>query len=414
MQHALRSVLLGAGASILAALAVAAPALAAEVRVTVAEYSSKTGPYFEDAAKAFEAANPGTDIKIEVVPWDVLQQKLTTDISGNANADLAIIGTRWLVDFVQQGVVTPLDSYMNDAFKARFIPTFFAPGVLDGKTYGLPIASSARAMYYNKELFEKAGIAAPPATWDELVADATKIKALGLKDTYGFGLQGKEIETDVYFYYAMWSFGGDIVGADGKSGVDSPAAVKAATLYKQMIDDGLTEPGVTAYNREDVQNLFKQGRIGMMFTAPFLASQIKTEAPNLQYGVAPVPKGTTSATYAVTDSIVMFDNSKVKDEAWKFLDFLFQNDWREKFTVNEGFLTENQAVAKLPYFADDPNLKVFTAMLPSAKFAPTIAGWEEIADATGRAMQKIYLGEAKPEEALKAAADQANGVLGAK
>jgi multiple sugar transport system substrate-binding protein len=414
MQHALRSVLLGAGASILAALAVAAPAIAAEVRVTVAEYSSKTGPYFEDAAKAFEAANPGTDIKIEVVPWDVLQQKLTTDISGNANADLAIIGTRWLVDFVQQGVVTPLDSHMNDAFKARFIPTFFQPGVLDGKTYGLPIASSARAMYYNKELFEKAGIAAPPATWDELVADAGKIKALGLKDTYGFGLQGKEIETDVYFYYAMWSFGGDIVGADGKSGIDSPAAVKAATLYKQMIDDGLTEPGVTAYNREDVQNLFKQGRIGMMFTAPFLANQIKTEAPNLKYGVAPVPKGTTSATYAVTDSIVMFDNSKVKDEAWKFLDFLFQSDWREKFTVNEGFLTESPTVAKLPYFADDPNLKVFTAMLPNAKFAPTIAGWEEIADATSRAMQKIYLGEAKPEEALKAAADQANGVLAGK
>lgn len=412
MQHAFRSVLLGAGASILAALA-ALPAVAAEVRVTVAEYSSKTGPYFEEAAKAFEAKNPGTDIKIEVVPWDVLQQKLTTDIAGNANADLAIIGTRWLVDFVQQGVVAPLDSYMTDDFKARFIPTFFAPGVLGGKTYGLPIASSARAMYYNKDLFEKAGIAAPPATWDELVEDAKKIKALGAKDTYGFGLQGKEIETDVYFYYAMWSFGGDIV-VDGKSGVDSDAAIKAATLYKQMIDDGLTEPGVTAYNREDVQNLFKQGRIGMMFTAPFLASQIKTEAPNLKYGVAPVPKGTTSATYAVTDSIVMFDNSKVKDEAWKFMDFLFQSDWREKFTVNEGFLTENQAVAKLPYFTDDPNLKVFNAMLPSAKFAPTIAGWEEIADATGRALQKIYLGEAKPEEALKAAAEQANGVLGAK
>ncbi|KGM35220.1 ABC transporter substrate-binding protein [Inquilinus limosus] len=412
MQHAFRSVLLGAGASILAALA-AAPAVAAEVRVTVAEYSSKTGPYFEEAAKAFEAKNPGTDIKIEVVPWDVLQQKLTTDIAGNANADLAIIGTRWLVDFVQQGVVAPLDGYMTDEFKARFIPTFFAPGVLDGKTYGLPIASSARAMYYNKDLFEKAGIAAPPATWDELVEDAKKIKALGAKDTYGFGLQGKEIETDVYFYYAMWSFGGDIV-VDGKSGIDSEAAIKAATLYKQMIDDGLTEPGVTAYNREDVQNLFKQGRIGMMFTAPFLASQIKTEAPDLKYGVAPVPKGTTSATYAVTDSIVMFENSKVKDEAWKFMDFLFQSDWREKFTVNEGFLTENQAVAKLPYFTDDPNLKVFNAMLPSAKFAPTIAGWEEIADATGRALQKIYLGEAKPEEALKAAAEQANGVLGAK
>lgn len=169
MQHVLRSVLLGAGASVLAALADASPASAAEVRVTVAEYSSKTGPYFEEAAKAFEAANPGTDIRIEMVRWDVLQQNLSdlwglelnTDIAGNANADLTVIATRWLVDFVRQGVVAPLDDYMTDAFKARFIPTFFEPGVLDGKTYGLPIASSARAMYY-KELFEKAGITAPP------------------------------------------------------------------------------------------------------------------------------------------------------------------------------------------------------------------------------------------------------------
>lgn len=124
-----------------------------------------------------------------------------------------------------------------------------------------------------------------------------------------------------------------------------------------------------------------------------------------------MPRGTTSATYAVTDSIVLFERSKVKDEAWKFLDFLFQNDWRETFTVNEGFLTENKAVAQLPHFTDDPDLEVFTVMLPDAKFAPTIAGWEVIADATSRAMQKIYLGEAEPEEALKMAAEQANRVL---
>jgi multiple sugar transport system substrate-binding protein len=61
-------------------------------------------------------------------------------------------------------------------------------------------------MYYNKDLFEKAGITAPPETWEELKAAAAKIKALG-GEVYGFGLQGKEIETDVYFYYAMWSHG---------------------------------------------------------------------------------------------------------------------------------------------------------------------------------------------------------------
>ncbi len=105
----------------------------------------------------FEKANPGTTIKIEDVSWDTLQQKLQTDISGGANADLAIVGTRWLLDFVKDDVAEPLDGYMDASFKARFIGPFLAPGEINGKIYGLPIAASARALYYNKDLLAKVG-----------------------------------------------------------------------------------------------------------------------------------------------------------------------------------------------------------------------------------------------------------------
>ncbi|RUW27204.1 sugar ABC transporter substrate-binding protein [Mesorhizobium sp. M4B.F.Ca.ET.215.01.1.1] len=393
-------------------LAFAAPADAGEVRVTVAEYSAKTGPYFQDVKKEFEAANPGITVKFEVVPWEVLLQKLTTDITAGTNADLSIIGTRWLIDFVQQDVAEPLDGYITPDFKDRFIDTFLSPSIMEGKTYGLPIAASARAMYYNKELFEKAGIAKPPATWTELQEDARKIKALG-SGTFGFGLQGKEIETDVYYYYAMWSQGTEILNKDGTSGLGTQGALDAAKLYKSMIDEGLTEPGVTSNNREDVQNLFKQGKVGMMITAPFLSNQIKEEAPNLKYGVAAIPAGPTGArgTYGVTDSIIMFKNSKNKDEAWKLLDFLFTKEQRAKFTQGEGFLPVNKEEAKMDYYVNNADLAAFTALLPDARFAPVIPGWEEIAQITSDAMQKIYLGSAEPEAALKEAAEKANGVL---
>ncbi len=390
-------------------LALAAPADAGEVRVTVAEYSAKTGPYFEEVKKEFEAANPGITIKYEVVPWDVLLQKLTTDITAGTNADLSIIGTRWLIDFVQQDVAEPLDSYITPDFKGRFIDTFLSPSIMNGKTYGLPIAASARAMYYNKELFEKAGIAKPPATWTELQEDARKIKAQG---AFGFGLQGKEIETDVYYYYAMWSQGTEILNKDGTSGLGTPGALEAAKLYKSMIDEGLTQPGVTSNNREDVQNLFKQGKVGMMITAPFLSNQIKEEVPNLKYGVAAIPAGPTGArgTYGVTDSIIMFKNSKNKDEAWKLLDFLFTKEQRAKFTQGEGFLPVNKEEAKMDYYVNNADLAAFTALLPDARFAPVIPGWEEIAQITSDAMQKIYLG-GDPEAGRKDAAAKANAVL---
>ncbi|RFU48421.1 ABC transporter substrate-binding protein [Paraburkholderia sp. DHOC27] len=378
------------------------------VRVTVAHYSDATAPYFQQVASEFEKANPGTTIKIEDVSWDTLQQKLQTDITGNANADLAIVGTRWLLDFVKDDVAEPLDGYMDASFKNRFIGPFLAPGEINGKVYGLPIAASARALYYNKDLLAKVGYPNGPKTWNDVIDASKKLKAQGIA---GFGLQGKEIETDVYFYYALWSYGGEVVGKDGKAAFNSPAGVKAATLYKTLIDDGLTEPGVTGYSREDVQNLFKQGRVAMVISAPFLSKQIAKEAPNLKYGIDPIPMGTKNATYAVTDSIVMFKNSKVKKEAWKFLDYLFTKEPRVKFTSTEGFLPTTKAEATDPAF-DNPDTKAFIALLPSAKFAPTITGWEDTAKAVSDAMQSIYLGKAQPAAALNAAADKANQSLG--
>jgi multiple sugar transport system substrate-binding protein len=301
-----------AGAALAAGLAAAAPAGAETVRMTVSYYSAATGPYFEKMAAAFHAANPGIDVHIEVVNWSNLLQKLQTDISGNSNADLSIIGTRWLLDFVHDDIAEPLDGYMTADFKGRLIGPFLKPGQINGKTFGLPIAASARALYYNKDMLTKAGFPNGPATWDDVVAAAEKIKAAGAA---GFGLQGKGTETDVYFYYALWSFGGDVVGPDTKAVFASPAGVRALTLYKSMVDRGLTEDGVTNYTRDDLQNLFKQGRVGMVITAPFLVNQIAKESPNLSYGIVPVPKGTTSSTYAVTDSVVMFKNSKVKQAA---------------------------------------------------------------------------------------------------
>jgi multiple sugar transport system substrate-binding protein len=388
-----------------------APALAKEeLRVVLGFYSAATQPTFEGMAKEFMAAHPDVDIKIEVVQWDNLQQRLTTDIAGGNPPDITLIGTRWLVDYVHNDIAEPLDSYITPEFKSRFIESFMAPSTINGKVYALPVAASARAMYYNKDLLAKAGIQNPPATWDELVADAKKIKALG-SDTYGFALQGKEIETDAYWYYSLWTHGGELI-EDGKSGVGSPQAIAALQLYRDMIDQGLTEPDPTGYNRQDIERLFKQGRIGMILTGPWLRGQIKTEAPNLNYGIAEIPAGTRKATYGVTDSLMMFKGGKHNKLAWQFLDeTVFAPKWRIEFTTKEGFLPVTKVEAEAPVFTNDPQLKAFTAMLPFAHFAPPIPNWEQAADATIRALQKVYTKEATADAALKEAATSIDAIL---
>lgn len=396
--------------SALALLAMSGAAIGeTTVDFTVAEYSSKTGPYFEEVAAAFEAENPDIKINVEVVPWDTLLQRLTTDIAGGAAPDISIIGTRWLLDFAEQGIAEPVDGYLTPEFKDTFIDTFMAPSNIDGQIMGLPVAASARAMLINKDLFEQAGATAP-TTWDELYDAAQKISAL--PDAFGFGLQGKEIETDAYFYYSLWTHGGDILNEDGTSGIDSPAGVEALSLYKKMIDEGLTQPSPTNYSREDVFNLFKQGQLGVVFTFPMLIPQIQAEAPDLQYEVLPFPKTTTDATYGVTDTLMMFADSDVKDEAWKFIEFAYKDEWRTVFDHGEGFLPVTKGVAAEEYYTTDKDIAGFAAGLPYAKFAPTIANWEEIADVTVRAVQQVYLDQATPEAALADAAAQINAIRG--
>lgn len=401
---------MAASALAIGVLGAIAPAQAqTKVDFTVAEYSSKTGPYFEEVAAAFEKENPDIDINIQVVPWDTLLQRLTTDIAGGTAPDISIIGTRWLLDFAEQGVAEPVDGYLTPEFKSTFIDTFMAPSVMDGKIMGLPVAASARAMMINMDLFEKAG-ATPPTNWVEFYEAAQKLAAL--PDTFGFGLQGKEIETDAYYYYSLWTHGGDILKADGTSGLDTPEALEAANLYKKMIDEGLTQPSPTNYNREEVFNLFKQGKVGMIFTFPMLVPQIKAEAPDLNYRILPFPEGTAKATYGVTDTLMMFADSDVKEAAWKFIEFAYKDEYRTTFDHGEGFLPVTKGVAAEEYYTTDPDISGFAAGLPYAKFAPTIANWEEIADTTTRTMQQIYLGQVTPEEGLKAAAAEINGIRG--
>lgn len=381
-----------------------------QLRVVVAFYSAATQGIFEGMAKDFTAAHPDADVKIEVVQWDNLQQRLTTDIAGGTAPDIAMIGTRWLVDFVKNDIAEPLDSYVTPDFKARFIESFMGPSTINGKLYGLPVAASARAMYYNKDLLSKAGINEPPENWDTLVADAKKVKALG-NDTYGFALQGKEIETDAYWYYSLWTHGGELI-ENGKSGVASPAAIQSLEFYRSLIDQGLTEPDPTGYNRQDIERLFKQGRVAMILTGPWLRGQMKTDAPNINYGIALIPAGSKKATYGVTDNLMIFKSSQQKKLAWQFLsETAFSPKWRIEFTTKEGFLPVTKVEAEQPQFTNDPQLKAFIDMLPYAHFAPQIPSWEEMADATIRALQKVYTGQAKPDAALKEAASSIDALI---
>ena len=386
-------------------------ALAGTVRILVPQYSARTGPYFAEAERDFEAAHPDIDVQIEVVPMEELRRKLTTSMGEGANPDLAIINERSLIDFVKLDAIEPLDGFLNDDFKGRFIDPFLSASLIDGKIHGLPFTASVSALYYNKDLFGRAGVVEPPRTWDELKAVAEKISALG-GGLYGYGLPGKGVESDVFYYYAMWGQGVEVIDENGRSGLASDGAIAAAKFTKELIDKGATQPAVTAFPRDGVENLFKEGKLGMVIAPPHLAKGIREAGRGFNYGIASIPAGPTGArgTSGETDLAIMFKNSPNKDEAWKFLDYLYSPALRARFTQDEGFLPVTKEEAASEHYVNDAELKVFVELLPLARFTPPIAGWEIVAQRTTEALQKIYLGS-EAEATLKAVAEEINRIL---
>ena len=381
-----------------------------EVRVLLPRYAPDADMVLEAAAAAFEVEHPTVDVVIEWVEWSELFQALTIDLSAGTPPDISVVSFQWLADLVADGSIDPIDDRASEAFRSQFVAPLFTANEIGGKIWGLPFIASARAMYVNHSLLHGAGIDGAPPDWSALEAVASAVSAAD-NGHYGFGLQGAEIETDVYFYFALWSQGGEIINSDGHSGLGDPAAIAAAEMYRRLIDMELTQPGVTADNRQDVEDLFVGGRAAVIFSGPWLAERLTREAPTMDWDVAPIPVGETSVTYAVTDTLVLFAGSDAQDAAWQFVDFAFRSEWRSAFVRASGLLPTTRAVAEDPAFADDPDRGVFIRSLPEARMTPAVSNWEEMADITAIALRTVYDGDAPADVALPAAAAEIDAIL---
>lgn len=374
--------------------------------------SDATQPYWEQVIADFQAANPDIQVNLHVFTWDEGRGKIDEMIRQGRTPELARVATRWIPEYVAAGLVEPVDAYLTDQFRAEFIPSLIQQGAqYQGRTFGLPITVSARALFYNKDLFGRAGIATPPKTWDEFRTAASKVSQLG-SEVYGFGLQGNLVETNTYFYYFLWGNGGDVLTADGiRAAFDRPEGVQALSLLRDLMRAGATQPNPSQDNRAALETGFVQGRYGMVVTGPWLAKRLASEAPNLHYGVAPIPYQTTPATLAAEDTLVLFKPANNKQAAWRFVQFLYQDKYRLDYALREGVLPEKISTANDPQITSNAVTAFFLDQLSTARFEPLNIQSGNIADVVSQAVQTVYQGKAEPKAALHGAAAKVNEML---
>lgn len=375
------------------------------LRFLFPEYSAKTVGLMTEVVDAFNTANSGKiKVTLETSPWDKMHDKLAVSMGSDQAPCVFGYATRWISEFSGLNQLATLDEYLTGDFKASFTPALLDAGILGGKTYGIPVAVSARLLFYNTDLFAKAGVSVP-TNWDELKTAA--VKTANPPSNYGLGVPASGIEVDTFFDYFLWNNGGDILDDSGKSRLSEPAAVDALQYLVDLVKAGGSQPKPEGFTREQVIEMFKGGQLSMYPTGPWLNAMIKADNPELKYAFAPFPVSGSNPpkTVAVTDSLGLSAACENKAEAWQFVQFMYKTDYRQKFDETEGMLPELTSVSSSAYY-QAPEYKPFVDALQNAKFQPQHPKFEQIQQIMTVAVQKALTGEMTPQAALDEASQK--------
>lgn len=337
------------------------------IKLVAAEYSKdNTKAFWDSFAKTYKDKT-GNTLEVQVVSWDNIDQQSSTMIQNNQAPD--ILNLNVYASYAKDGLLWNSDEVLSDTAKSDLLDAFVKSGTYNGKLYGFPDLSSARAFFYNKDLFAKAGIASPPKTWAEFEDAAQKITALG-DGTVGYAMPLGPEEAQGEF--SIWTFnnGGDWK-ANGKWTINSDKNVETLTFLKKLAnDDKVTQNNPAKTNRADAFDLFKSGKAGMVVGFSPLAAALDKDA-KVNYGVAPMPTkdGGTAQTFGVTDYLMAFKKSGNQEAVKAFYDLYYQKDQVNTFIQKEGFLPVTKT--GLEFFKSDPKLTVYIETLPNVHLTPT-------------------------------------------
>jgi multiple sugar transport system substrate-binding protein len=345
------------------------------ITVVIAEYSKDhTKPFWQALAEQYTKQTV-VKVDLRIIDWNSIDQQVSTMIQNNQPPD--VLNLNSFSSYAKDGLLYSADEVLSPKTKDDFLAPFARGGEYQGKLYGFPILSSARAFFYNKDLFAKAGLPGPPKTWDEFVRAARKIQALG-GGTIGYALPLGAEEAQAEWSIWMWNGGGDWKSADGWA-INSDANVRTLSFLANLANrDKVTQVNPGKTNRTDgAFQLFKDGKVGMVMGFSPLAAQLDAEG-KVNYGVAEMPTAIGKpATLGVEDYLMAFKKKDNREAAKQFLDLYYQPENITRWITAEGFLPVT--TSGLAQMASNAKLKPYLDALPNARLVPTTdPAWDRV------------------------------------
>ena len=366
----------------------------------------------------FHQAKPNITVKVEVSDWESYWTKLKTLLSANTPPDVFAMDAPLYLDYQSRGVLLNLQPYLDknpDMLKGVYPQTLEAYKTADGM-YGLPRDFQTIVLFYNKDMFDAAGVAYPTADWtyDDLREAAKKLTIVGSDGKvtqYGFADDLWDME--LIWSEAMWAYGGDVINAEHtKTLIGEPKARQVWQLFHDMMFEDKSWPDSTT-TEEYGGDPFLAG-VAAMTTIGHWAVPGYAEV-KFKWDVAPMPKGPAGQATSVNSAgFVVGKASKNPEAAFEFLKYVLSEP-AQKRLAELGFacpvlksVAESDAFLKQSTQIDQ---KVFLDSLAFAHMKPVFKGYDEWSSAIGDGMAGIWTGEAELEPTLDEAVKAADEVL---
>ncbi len=399
-------------------MALSGAGAAVELEVAVWSYDVPgEKEFYETLKRDYEAAHPGpapggardgarNRVNIALDVWDHAHERIRGWVKTASGPDVAVLPDIWIVEFAKG--IEPFEKYLKPGQEAEFFPVLFKKGFYRGRLVGPVWATSTKALFYRRDLFEKTRTK-PPVSWDDQFLAAVKLN--DPPAVYGLGLPGKPVaETEDNLYFYLWSAGGRFFRPDGRCAINGEPGLRSLQLYCDYVNKHhLTQPEVTSYSRKEARVLFEQGRLAMYAEGPWLIEIMRKKAPNIPFGVVPLPQDKEKVTQLITDHVVILSGSKQKDAAAQFIQFCYQDKYRLAF-AKLGVIPEKISVAADDHFQKDPEWKVFVDVIPCGKVIPLI-NWEEIAVVQREMMVEALSARKEVRAALDDAARRIDAIV---
>ena len=369
----------------------------------------------------------GITVKLEVVPWSDLLNRILTATTSGQGPDVLNIGNTWSASLQATGAFLPWSTanFAKIGGKDRFVDSALGSTGATGKDpAAVPLYSMAYALYYNKQIFADAGISQPPTTWDELVADGKKIEAKGKQ---ALGAEGANVSENIHhaFVFAK-QHGADFFTADGKADFTNDGVVAAV---KQYVDLMATDKVIPVGNAEYAQNQsvsdFAKGKTAMLMWQSASANLKSQGMSDSSYGIAPIPvQSGTPGTGAQTNSMVaginlaVFKNTNNLDGSTKFVKFMTSDAEQKILNTAYSSIPPVKTAQEDTAFNTPANSVLKNTLATSAAALPQVADESQFETAVGTAVKDLFAdaaaGRAVTTASVKAELEKAQQQMPAK